>query len=85
MAVPAAVIDTLCDHGVDTLPAVRLTTDAPVWTQESRHECIAQAAYLRARSRGFAPGHELQDWLEAEKAVDAMLAGSAGPEHGRGG
>ena len=27
---------------------------------------IAAAAYFKAESRGFEPGHELEDWLEAE-------------------
>jgi hypothetical protein len=27
---------------------------------------IAQLAYFKAESRGFATGHELEDWLEAE-------------------
>lgn len=27
---------------------------------------IAEAAYFRAEKRGFAPGNELDDWLEAE-------------------
>jgi hypothetical protein len=30
--------------------------------------------YLRAASRGFAPGHDLDDWLAAEQIVDARLA-----------
>jgi hypothetical protein len=30
---------------------------------------IAKAAYFRAQNRGFAPGHEKQDWLEAESTV----------------
>jgi len=30
---------------------------------------IAVAAYYKAESRGFEPGHELQDWLEAEVEV----------------
>ena len=34
---------------------------------------IAEAAYLRAAARGFAPGHELEDWLAAEAEVDARL------------
>lgn len=29
-------------------------------------EQIAIAAYLKAEARGFEPGHELEDWLEAE-------------------
>jgi len=38
-----------------------------------RYRRIAQAAYLRAERRGFAPGCELQDWLEAEAEVDKLL------------
>jgi hypothetical protein len=28
---------------------------------------IAELAYCKAESRGFEPGHELDDWLEAEQ------------------
>ena len=28
---------------------------------------IAELAYYKAESRGFGPGHELEDWLEAEQ------------------
>ena len=28
---------------------------------------IAERAYYKAASRGFAPGHEMDDWLEAER------------------
>jgi len=28
---------------------------------------IAEIAYLKAESRDFAPGYELEDWLEAER------------------
>jgi hypothetical protein len=44
---------------------------------------IAQAAYLRAERRGFAPGAELEDWMAAEAEVDALLrAGNGGrPQH----
>jgi hypothetical protein len=34
---------------------------------------IAEGAYLRAERRGFASGHEEQDWLAAEAEVDALL------------
>jgi Protein of unknown function (DUF2934) len=33
---------------------------------EERHRHIAEAAYFLAEKRGFAPGCEWQDWLEAE-------------------
>jgi hypothetical protein len=46
---------------------------------EARHTMIAEAAYLRAERRGFAPGHESEDWLAAELEVDALLRS----EHGR--
>jgi hypothetical protein len=39
-------------------------------TTEERERRIRQAAYFRAQSRGFAPGHELEDWVEAEQEVD---------------
>lgn len=35
---------------------------------------IAVAAYYLAERRGFAPGSEHQDWLDAESAIDRMLA-----------
>lgn len=37
---------------------------------ESREARIAEAAYWRAERRGFQPGHELDDWLNAEREVD---------------
>ena len=40
---------------------------------EERYEMIAEAAYYRAQQRGFDPSGHLNDWLEAEKVVDAML------------
>lgn len=35
------------------------------------HHRIAVAAYFLAEHRGFAPGHELDDWLAAEDAIEA--------------
>lgn len=40
---------------------------------EERYHQVAEAAYLRAEYRGFLPGCELQDWLEAEAEVDKLL------------
>jgi Protein of unknown function (DUF2934) len=42
---------------------------------EDRHASIALAAYFRSESRGFAPGHEVEDWLAAEEEVDQRLLG----------
>lgn len=33
---------------------------------------IAVAAYYRAEKRGFAPGGELQDWIEAEAEIEQL-------------
>jgi len=40
---------------------------------KDRYHTIAEAAYRRAEHRGFLPGYELQDWLEAEAEVDKPL------------
>lgn len=58
------------------------TAAAPAWSltgSEERQRMIAEAAYYRAEQRGFEPGAELEDWLEAEAAVDRALVGAAGP------
>jgi len=36
-------------------------------TPAERDARIAELAYGKAESRGFEPGHELEDWLEAER------------------
>ena len=40
-------------------------------TAAERHRRISDLAYKRAEQRGFAPGNETEDWLEAEREVDA--------------
>jgi hypothetical protein len=42
---------------------------------EERAMLIARAAYFRAERRGFAPGSELQDWVEAEAEVLQLIGG----------
>jgi hypothetical protein len=49
---------------------------------QQRAALIARAAYFRAMNRGFAPGHEVVDWLAAEAEVDAeLLQGSTASAH----
>ncbi|MGZ8911383.1 MAG: DUF2934 domain-containing protein [Methylococcaceae bacterium] len=31
---------------------------------------VAEIAYRKAENRGFKPGHELDDWLEAEEELN---------------
>lgn len=45
---------------------------------KDRDERIAELAYQRAEQRGFEPGHALDDWLWAEREVDASLSSHAG-------
>ena len=47
-------------------------------TPEGRRGMIAEAAYLRAERRGFAPGSEVEDWLTAEREIDALLSRAQG-------
>jgi hypothetical protein len=44
---------------------------------EVREIMIAEAAYYIAERRGFEPGAEVDDWLEAESAIDQLLAAFA--------
>lgn len=37
------------------------------------HAMIAEAAYFCAERRGFDPGHEIDDWLQAERDVERAL------------
>ncbi|HYM35633.1 MAG TPA: DUF2934 domain-containing protein [Steroidobacteraceae bacterium] len=38
----------------------------------TRHAMIAEAAYFRAERRGFAPGFELEDWLQSDVEMNAL-------------
>jgi hypothetical protein len=40
---------------------------------EDRKRFVAEAAYFKAERRGFAEGSELEDWVEAEAEIDALL------------
>ena len=38
-------------------------------SNEEIYQLIAEAAYFKAKARGFEPGGEVQDWIEAEAEV----------------
>ena len=40
---------------------------------EDVYRLIQETAYYKAKARGFAPGHEVQDWIEAEAEVRLRL------------
>ncbi|MDP2324741.1 MAG: DUF2934 domain-containing protein [Gammaproteobacteria bacterium] len=54
--------------------AVEPVSEAEACSGEDRYRMIAEAAYFRAESRGFAAGCDLDDWLAAEIEVDDILA-----------
>jgi hypothetical protein len=46
---------------------------APMIDPDHRRALIAEQAYLIAERRNFGPGNEVEDWLNAENAVDTAL------------
>ena len=65
MEVPGAPVQPVGPVPTGLIPLNDATAD--------RLRRIAEAAYRRAQSRNFAPGHDLEDWLEAEKEIDAGI------------
>ena len=51
--------------GMEPEPA----TDSLDVENEDRVRRIALLAYYKAEARGYEPGHELQDWLDAEAEI----------------
>jgi hypothetical protein len=62
-----------------TAPPQPAAKDAAEITDAGIRKEIAKAAYQRAERRGFAPGHEVEDWLAAEAQVKARLGLSGKP------
>ena len=46
-----------------------------------RVQRISDAAYRRAEQRGFEPGRELDDWLDAERDIDAEDGAGSSADH----
>lgn len=42
---------------------------------------IAEAAYYKAEKRGFYPGNEIRDWLEAKREIIALVYGDKSVKH----
>ena len=56
---------------------------APVSAQlpPGQHDRIAKRAYELAAQRDFQPGHELDDWLQAEREIEAGPARNTPPDN----
>lgn len=61
--------------GQQKLPVNKKTPAPPNQTDQimSRRAMIEKAAYHLAEQRGFIPGNDLQDWLEAERDLQSKL------------
>lgn len=46
-------------------------------TPEQLYRMIQETAYFKAKARNFEPGHEVQDWIEAEAEVRRSLENRA--------
>ncbi len=53
------------------LPYYPMEQAAPHFSD--RHAAIAEAAYFLVEHRGFAPDHELDDWLAGEREINERL------------
>jgi hypothetical protein len=76
-AMPNDIAKPASRHASRYVSATPKTPERPVtrksMLEEMRRSMIAETAYHIAERRGFQPGHELEDWLHAEKEIDAAL------------
>ena len=79
-------IQTLVDKEVEFLTK-RLRGGRPRMQADPElvKAAIAEAAYYKAESRGFTPGHEIADWLAAESEVHEQMNLSLAPTVGKAG
>lgn len=53
-------------------PSTEVEVKSPE-TPEEIAEWIAVAAYYKAQERGFTPGNEVENWIEAEREIASKL------------
>lgn len=49
-----------------------ISDSSPADSDCPREQMIAEAAYFRAQQRGFEPGNEMFDWLQAEADIERI-------------
>jgi len=57
------------DQQAQTDPKEAAAIEALEADEDPRQQAIAEAAYYKAEQRGFAPGSETRDWLDAEREL----------------
>jgi hypothetical protein len=75
-------VNSAADASASRPPAGGITvktagSSRPKLSPEEVYRLIQESAYFKAKARGFAPGHEVQDWIEAESEVRLRLEGRA--------
>ncbi len=73
IAPPAADVSQQDDPSAEIINASGLEQVS----QSAYRTQIEEAAYYRAERRGFSPGYEEQDWLEAEREVREQQSNQA--------
>lgn len=68
-ALPVSTARTVVGSGLVAAAGAQAARPQPM-DPETKWMMIAEAAYYRAEKRGFVPGGELQDWLEAEAQME---------------
>jgi Protein of unknown function (DUF2934) len=69
-----ALVAELADSVVEPGPVK--AAGATVIDPSNRRQLVAVEAYLFAERRGFSGGHEVDDWIAAERLVDSWLTRS---------
>lgn len=77
MIKPSRVQQVLAHKG-DAIDEIEMKIESPpaesaVESGANRIDRIRMAAYAASERRGFQPGHEDDDWLQAEREVDAQV------------
>jgi hypothetical protein len=54
----------------DVKKQIPVSKDSNIDELQDHDAKVAEIAYRKAASRGFKPGHELDDWLEAEEELN---------------
>lgn len=52
-----------------------LHSESSTTAVDDREARVSRRAYALAQARGFAPGAEWEDWLQAEREIDAASVG----------
>lgn len=79
----AACADDAMSNDPPVDPSVHMRVSNPprapgstVYSSSEYYRMISQAAYYLAEHRGFQSGHELEDWLAAEREISTTLGRS---------